>query len=291
MRMIGYYVGVWIVATVAMGCSVQTVRLLSDDMRETSSKRIYRWLNVADQPYGQAFRETYRYDKADVRIIFSKQQTGVFRAKLVARGLKPHFAYQIKLVGQSGRESNERIGQAGRWWQFTWNGREWPDGQNLNDKGDGRSPSPNDTTYLQRRDSPDATSPTGKKYRYTGYLVMDFFVTDSTGHAEVEFLANSSFHVFWKTTQRKPEPRDGAVRTVSIDPDPAQSPAYDQDHPSAEVTLFGEWERLPVGGATLPPGDYDCHLMLTEESFHSSGGKRAGCWAEALVGDLTFNLR
>jgi hypothetical protein len=29
------------------------------------------------------------------------------------------------------------------------------------------------------------------------------------------------------------------------------------DYPEATVNVFGEWERLPVGGVTLPLGDYE----------------------------------
>jgi hypothetical protein len=54
------------------------------------------------------------------------------------------------------------------------------------------------------------------------------------------------------------------------------------------VNIFGEWERLPVGGVTPPPGDYEAEFVLTEESFH--GGGLAGGWAAAVGSMVTFTL-
>ena len=86
------------------------------------------------------------------------------------------------MVGTPGTPSNERIGLAGRWWQEEWNGSEWINGQNLNDRGDGSFPNPNDLVYFAHRDD--------DQYRYTGYLVFDYFITDEDGNALVSFEAN-----------------------------------------------------------------------------------------------------
>jgi len=177
----------------------------------------------------------------------------------------------------------------GRWWREVWNGREWTGGGNLNNKGDGSSPNPNDDVYFARRDIADPTSPTGLRYRYTGYLPFDYFSTDATGNVLLAFEQNSAYHVIWKTTQRARTPEDGPPKTVIFDvelPDPAG--AYDTDYPEATVTVFGEWERLPVGGVILPVGIYEADFTLTEESFH--GGGLAGGWAAAMNARIAFEI-
>ena len=64
--------------------------------------------------------------------------------------------------------------------------------------------------------------------------------------------------------------------------------AYDVDYAEASVTVFGEWERLPVGGVTLPTGLYEADFVLTEESFHGSG--LAGGWAAAMGVRIGFEI-
>jgi hypothetical protein len=176
---------------------------------------------------------------------------------------------------------------------------EWANGRNLNNKGDGSSPNPNDSVYYATRDIVDetGTSPTGLRFRNAGYLVFDYFTTDGVGAATVGFLANSSYHVLWKpppapatNTQRARSEQDGALELNTFDVDPASSPAYDVDYGEQTVGIYGEWERLPVGGVYLPPGHYVATLALTEESFHGSGGSFSGMWAQAASAEIRFTI-
>lgn len=265
-----------------------TVQLRDVDSGLTSPAGNYRWLNVADQAYSPWYQTNYNYTKAAVAVTIDTSSQPV-RGVLVATNLKPDFAYQLKLAGTPGTAANERLALAGRYWQEEWNGTQWANGSNLNDKGTGYFPSPNDLTYLARREVVAPTSPTGRRYRYTGYLVLDYFVTDSEGNATQEFLIDSCYHVLWKTSQNGRGAQDGPLKTVVFDPSPAR-PAYGVDYPQATVSIFGEWERLPVGGLQLRPGDYSCQVILTEESFHGSGGTLAGGWAAAMGGDATFRV-
>jgi hypothetical protein len=265
-----------------------TESLMDIDSGQTSPAGNYRWMDVADQVYSSAYQNDYNYLQAQVEVQFFSGHE-LFHGLLVAANLKPHFAYQLKLTGTPGTASNEAIGLTGRWWQEEWNGSAWVGGQNLNDKGDGTSPNPNDEVYFLRRDIPDPTSPTGFRYRYTGYLVFDYFITDASGSALVAFTADSSYHVLWKTSQRPHTGSDGPVRSVSFDvelPDPVS--AYSTDYPAVTAHVFGEWERLPIGGVTLPPGNYEAQILLTEESFHGSG--LAGGWAAAVGAPILFEL-
>ena len=117
----------------------------------TSPTGDYRWLDVANQPYSTTYRDSYNYTQATVSATYTTQGaalTGILQAE----NLKPNFAYQLKLVGTPGTSSNEQIGLAGRWWQEEWDGTAWTNGQNLNDKGTGSSPNPNDVAlFLKTR--------------------------------------------------------------------------------------------------------------------------------------------
>lgn len=258
------------------------------DSGSPSPQGIYRWMDVADQIYAASYQDSYNYTQASVQVD-SFTDAVTLHGTLSAANLKPHFAYQLKLVGNADTASNEYIGFAGRWWQEEWDGGQWSNGSNLNNKGDGSWPNPNDLTYCSRRDVPDPSSPTGYHYKYTAYVMFGYFVTDENGDATVSFSADSSYHVLWKTTQRTHTLSDGPLQNAVFDvtlPDPVG--AYALDYPPADVTIFGEWERLPVGGVLLPAGGYEGSFVLTEESFHGSG--LAGGWAAAMGAPVTFTL-
>lgn len=276
------------VAHYNLASDMQTVILEDIDSGTTSPTGQYRWLDVADQLYAESYRDSYNYTQAYVQIDYSIDATALY-GTLYANYLKPNFAYQLKLVGTPDTPSNEPIGLTGRWWQEEWSGSDWINGQNLNNKGNGSSPNPNDEVYFQRRDVNDPTSPTGKHYRYTAYLVFDYFITDSNGDATLEFKANSSYHVLFKTSQRTRTSQDGPLKTTTFEVTLPHF-AYDTAYQQTSVGIFGEWERLPVGGVTLPAGEYEASFLLTEESFHGSGGTYAGCWAAAMGGPAEFNI-
>jgi len=266
----------------------QTIQLDDVDSGLASPSGNYRWLDVADQEYSAVYRTNYNYTQARVVVNLAASPQPV-QGTLLATNLKPNFAYQLKLVGSSGTAANERIGLAGRYWQEEWSGTSWAGGQNLNNKGDGYFPTPNDDAYFSRRDLADTNSPTGLRYKYTSYLVADYFITDSNGNATVTFQVDSSYHVLWKTSQQTRGANDGALKTVTFQASSAQ-PAYSTNYPQRTVSLFGEWERLPTGGIQLRPGEFQCAVVLTEESFHGSGGQYAGGWAAAMAGNISFRV-
>jgi len=273
----------------SQGAQATIVSLVDIDSGLTSPTGAYRWVDVADQTYNATYRGAYNYTQATVQVEYEESAI-TLHGTLTATNLKPNFAYQLKLVGTPGTDTNERIGFAGRWWEQSWTGSDWSGGSNLNSKGNGSSPNPNDLMYLSRRDVPNPTSPTGLQYLYSAYLVMDYFTTDGDGNAAIAFEADSSYHVLWKTTQLAAGADDGPVKTAIFDPVPSH-PAYDgMPYSAASVGVYGEWERLPMDGVFLDPGYYSCSLMLTEESFHGSGGTYAGAWAAAMGGDLEFAI-
>ncbi len=275
-----------LLSTTAGAETLKNVQLV--DSGSTSGRR---WMDVADNLYGESYQGSYNYTQATVSIDYFTDAV-TLHGTLTATNLKPNFAYQLKLIGSpSDPDGNEQIGLTGRWWQTKWiDGTGWTNGQNLNNKGDGSSPNPNDLVYFQQRDIPDPTSPTGKKYSYDAYLVFDYFVTDENGDAAFEFEADDSYHVLWKTLQRTPVAGDGPIinKTFAVTlPDPVG--AYDTSYPETTVGVYGEWERLPPGEILLPFGDYAASFNLTEESFHGSD-LAAGSWASAMSAMVTFTI-
>ena len=249
----------------------------------------FRWLDISDQEYSAAYQAGYSYTQASVVVTYAPTGT-VLRGTLTATNLKPFFAYQLKLEGwpEGAAEGNEELGLTGRWWEQEWVGA-WSAGWNLNSKGDGSSPNPNDVVYWANVDVINTNSITGKHYRYTGYQVFDYFITDVTGAATVPFVVRNSYHVLWKTSQTSHGSGDGPIRSLTFDPDPTNHPAYSTDYPQTTTSIFGEWERLPAGKLYLSPCTYIVNFLLTEESFHQSGSVE-GYWAHAARGSATFTI-
>ena len=81
---------------------------------------------------------------------------------------------------------------------------------------------------------------------------------------------------------------DGPLKTATFDPD-VSDPAYDVDYPSQTVSVFGEWERLPMGSVDLASGNYNCQMILTEESFHGTE-PLDGNWASTMATDISFTI-
>ena len=234
-----------------------------------------RWMNIADNLYSTDYQSSFTYTQPMVTISYGNTP-GTFSGTLTATGLKPSFAYQMKLVGNSDMDdwTNEQLGYAGRWWRVQPN--------------PGNS---NDTDYGNHKDDPN--------YKYQGYLLFGFFSTDQQGNATVNFSANSSYHVLWATNDstgvgtghKNPGANDSAVIYNDFTASPAiNSAAYNTNYGNAHVGVFAEWEsgRALPGQLSLPLGDYLCHFVLTEESFHQSG--LGGGWAGVLVGDVNFTV-
>ena len=247
----------------------------------TSPTGYYRWMNVADQLYAAAYPDTYSYTAANVQVEF-ETPAPTLRGTLTAANLKPNFAYQLKLVAGPELSCNERIAKAGRYWEQTWSGTEWGSGWNLNSKGDGTYPNPNDLTYLARRDAPSQTSPTGKLYSYTGYL--DGFLhhrrlrrrhAPFRGQLQLSRPLVGSGHLFRR--------QSGVVRSLA-------APAGIRHQPSpGHRQRVGRVGATAAGGVFLDPGSYTCQMVLTEESFHSYS-TYGGRWAAAMGGEISFSI-
>jgi hypothetical protein len=234
----------------------------------------YRWKDIADHIYAHSYQDTFIYERPKVTVAFDAYgQT--FQGTLRGYGLKPNFAYQMKLVGkptglwaeEADDQANEYIGYQGRWW------REQPNPGNTDD-----------ADYEAHKD--DST------YIFVGYLLFDYFVSDEYGHAEKNFQLNSSYHVLWNTVlnSRPPGPNDSPITDHTVRSS-GYHPAYDTAHAPAQVGLYAEWEpgRALPGEVILPAWMYRLQFILTEESFHQSG--IGGTWAGAMGCDtVSFSI-
>jgi len=240
----------------------------------------HRWRDIATNLYASDRKAVYAYADAVVTLEY-EEGAPTFTGILVASGLKPNFAYQIKLngkpeyFGDDGDDwANEQFGRLGRWWARQIR------------KSDGaivKQWRSDDEEY--DRWKAQAFADGVHDYVFEGYLLFDYLVTDAAGAASKPLQLDSSFHVLWKRSQREPGPSDSTPTPHSIVVQ-GESDWYGQDRPTQEVELYAEWEpgRARPGELALPPGRYNVQLVLTEESFHEREPE-SGSWATVLAAE------
>lgn len=237
-----------------------------------------RFKDIGAQVFGSNYISTYNYANASVTLTLNQSGLKYLDGTLNATGLKPNFAYQVKLTGRPSRDgqtaeqaaladdvTNEMIGRVGRWWRAA------PTPGNTNDADFDLNK--NNSTYL-----------------FQGYMPIAFFVTDANGSASVRVLGNNSYHVLWRVDQRPPSSNDGQPLDVLV-PATSGNSAYDATVAARSYQLYGEWEptRALPGQLVMMDGTYNCDLELTEESFHESG-LNAGNWTSVLRSAVTFTI-
>lgn len=231
-----------------------------------------RFLDVAGRAFSRHFNSRFSYEPAEwspeVRVSWLRRAE-TFVGRLEATGLKPNFAYQLKLRGVfEDREAFERIGRLGRW------------------RLPGFGTNFTDADYETYPDKSEVRS----------YLFFDFFVTDAEGNASKEFYLDSTLHVLYNATWQG-RPRTTDTRPIMVRPGRPDSELYARPVPRVEPQeIYAESEerspsgnsRPPVGEAFLPPGTYRAELVLTEESFHGFGD--AGYWATVMRAPVEFEI-
>ena len=222
-----------------------------------------RWSDISGNYYSEKFTSKFTYDGKGAEVLVAiEEKSDTLRGRLEAKGLKPNFAYQIKLRGLFEHfESFERIGYAGRW------------------RFPGKATNFTDVEYRARKDKSDVES----------YLFFDFFITDKNGNAIRDLELDSSLHVLWNAKRQRSIP-NGEFLVLKVD---AQNPGtYSSPKKKKDVEfLWAERERnrysSPDQKRFLPPGKYEAELVLTEESFHSMGND-GGYWATVFKGRISF---
>lgn len=232
-----------------------------------------RYLDVGGRAYSRDFIQGFSYTESDkaprVRVEYLKQAETLV-GRIVGRGLKPNFAYQVKLRGmyETDRAAFERIGRTGRW------------------RLPGRGTNYLDRIYEAYKD----------KHLVEAYLLFDFFVTDPEGNVDKTFYADSTLHVLWNANyQRAPKMtdtrpfiayRDRANPALYANPDPDLSPQ--RIFAESEQHSLAPNNRKAVNEAFLPAGKYTAELVLTEESFHTYAD--GGFWPTVMRAPVEFEV-
>jgi hypothetical protein len=251
-----------------------------------------RWRDIGNNLYSSAFRAGFSYAAARVELSYQRApDTAYFVGHLSASGLKPNFAYQLKLAGKpvggpqgwgtaasfieassnlasatpilhlisdtpvGGDDwTNQQLGYANRWWDDTL-----APSTNIND------------AYFR------ANYPAHTVY---GYQFLGDLVTDSRGNAEADVRGDRSLHITWQDGQSGA--KDVSLQTFAL----AASPSvYGYDAP-LQTTTQKLWYELEAGRTQpvrLPRGTYHCRLLVTEEAFHTAGGDGGGVWQTVLA--------
>jgi hypothetical protein len=205
-----------------------------------------------------------------------------FVGHIEARGLKPNFAYQLKLAGKPVKGSrgwgsygddltNERIGAVGRWWCDSSHDLQ----TNFND------------SHFQDfyHGAPSNGNPVHDIY---AYQMCGDFITDAQGNASIDFTSQSSYHVTWAEWQRIDDAPAGTwtLQNHLVDSTNMLYYGYGASPTSGTYRLYYEYEGSgrPRNNVVLPPGTYNCRFLITEESFHSFE-ENGGYWKTVLASE------
>jgi hypothetical protein len=213
----------------------------------------YRWRDVDSTLYTtdcgepdaeppippQDFQTAYSYADASVSASFATPAEQLV-VTLTGTGLKPNFAYQLKLEGlpQEDPTANGILRNLGRRWR------------NLG--------------YLIFG------------YFVTDKEGKIVTCASSTWNPDTSIPVDSSYHVLWRLS-RTPGDNDGPVITHNII---QTCFGYDGNGTGDTVGVYGEWEpgRPTPGTLVLPEGSYTCLLRLTEETFHEQEADWDSMW-------------
>lgn len=207
-----------------------------------------RWRDVAENTYAASYQASYSYSQANVSVTY--QQSGSnFSGTFDATGLKPNFAYQLKLQG---KPIEDPISD-----------------QNLKDIGRSYDIALNQTIG----------------YVVFDFIVTD---RNGEAHCNFS-LANSYhvlWKVSQRTPQpNDSSPRLVIVQGSPEDPPQAYLDAVGP----TDVEIYAQWEKGTPGNVQLPSGTYDVKFVITEESFHSSqSDPTGGYWSTVMAGDVSF---
>ena len=253
--------------------------------------------DIANTLYSETF-EPFDYAKSDVRLSYNRQQNQpYFRGHVSARGLKPNFAYQLKLAGKpiggnrgAGRRTSHieasssapdatplvRIVGDANGTPTPVNGDDWSS-QQLGYAGrwwdNTHAPSTNLNDRYFRSNYP--------YYTVYGYIFMGVFVTDASGNAEADVSAAHSYHITWQDGQNNAikDVRAGAFNVANAPP----FYGYNREVYPRKVRLWYELEKGRAPNVKLASGTYHCRLLVTEEAFHTAGGEWGGVWQTVLA--------
>ncbi len=253
--------------------------------------------DIADTLYSETF-EPFDYAASRVKLSYNRaQKNAYFRGHISARGLKPNFAYQLKLAGKPVGGSRG-TGTATSYIEATSsapdatpifrvvndangdstpvNGDDWTN-QQLGYAGrwwdNTRAPSTNLNDAYFRNNTPYQT--------IYGYIFMGIFVTNAHGNAEADVSAARSYHITWQDKQSDAI-KDVVAGTFQVASEPPFY-GYKRETFDRKIKLWYEYEKGRARDVKLAPGTYHCRLLVTEEAFHTAGGEWGGVWQTVLA--------
>ena len=207
------------------------------------------------------FNEPSGYANSRVNLTYSPVMKN-FNAHISAKGLKPGFTYQVKLIGTPNcaggdHTANENIGYSGRWYCPLCS-------------GDSEAKNRIDAQYQACKSNPLCTE------CIHGYIIFDHFVANADGSFDGNVTSNRSYHVFRCGTF------DSKLYNVDKTMPPFSDNALKCEQPELCHVADVIWDVERVGFSELPQGNYKkVKIALTEESFHQPCGE----WANVLTSD------
>lgn len=220
-----------------------------------------RWMDTVGNIYSTDFARNYRYENAQVLIQW-QERGKTLTGRLEATGLKPNFAYQVKITGDPVRdpEGFQIIGRLGRW--------------------------------LAHAEGTHHTEEDVQRIGGMAYIFFAYIVTDADGSATLDFSLEHSWHVLWNQAHNgKPLPQSPKT-SYMIDATSATLYMLPKEQPVEDV-FWPEYDPVPGfplrAKILLPPRNYRASLTLTEESFHSYD-RDGGWWATVLSLPIDFTI-
>ena len=255
--------------------------------------------DIANTLYAGDFAP-FDYARADVRLSYNhEQKNAYFSGHISARGLKPNFAYQLKLAGKP-IGGNRGTGTTTSYIKTSSSAPgATPIIQLVNDKNGNPTPVNGDDWSNQQlgyagRWWDDTRAPSTNlndayfaenypAHTIYGYVFMGDFVTDSNGNAEADISAAHSYHITWQDAQSNAT-KDVVAGTFDVKSAPPFY-GYKRAINAQKVKLWYEYEKDRAHDVKLAPGTYHCRLLVTEEAFHTEGGDKGGVWQTVLASE------
>jgi len=209
-----------------------------------------RWRDIAENTYSPSYQANFNYSQANVSLTYELSSPS-FSGTFEAAGLKPNFAYQLKLQGKPVEDPVSN--------------------QHLRDVGRSYDVAPNLTIGYVIFDF----LLTGRN----GEANCSFSVANSY---HVLWKTNQ------RTPQ--PNDSIPKWLSVEGGPDDSPQ-AYTANVTPTIVGIYAEWEKGVPGNVSLPAGNYDVEFIITEESFHSPiDDALGGYWSTVMGCDINFTI-
>jgi hypothetical protein len=209
-----------------------------------------RWRDIAENTYSSSYQTNFSYGQTNVSLTYELSSPS-FSGTFDATGLKPNFAYQLKLQGKPVEDpiSDQHLRDVGR--------------------------------------SYDVALNLTIGYVIFDFLITD---RNGEAHCNFS-LANSYHVLWKTSQRTpQPNDSVPKWRSVEGGPDDSPH-AYTANVTPTAVGIYAEWEKGVPGNVSLPAGNYDVKFIITEESFHSSiDDVSGGYWSTVMGCDVNFTI-